>query len=186
VLDLAANYDDLSTFIGTKITPEFLEYGLELSNLLVENISLPEEVEQALDKRTSMGIVGNLNDYLRFQMAGAVQASASNPSGASAGLEMGVGLAMANELNRNLAAAPTAAAAAQPPPIPGQEAFYVVVNGAKAGPFDLATLQQKIQQAEVNRATLVWHHPLSDWLPAEQITALASIFPRVPPSVPGA
>ncbi len=58
VLDLAGNYDELSQFVSERISPEFLAYGLDVDNLLVENISLPEEVELAMDKRTSMGIVG--------------------------------------------------------------------------------------------------------------------------------
>ena len=61
ILDLAANYDELSKFISAKINPEFGEYGLEVTKFLVENISLPPEVETAMDKRSSMGIIGNLS-----------------------------------------------------------------------------------------------------------------------------
>ncbi|MEQ1637672.1 MAG: SPFH domain-containing protein [Methylococcales bacterium] len=184
ILDLAANYDDLSTFISAKITPEFLEYGLELANLLVENISLPEEVEKALDKRTSMGIIGNLNDYLRYQAGEAIQAGASNPSGASAGIEMGMGFAVANELNKTFSNSNTLKMPDTPPPLPQQRLFYVAINDQKTGPFDLETLKQKIQQGEVNRATLCWHQPLADWLPAEKIADLGNIFPLQPPPIP--
>ena len=69
VLDLAANYDDLGAFLTNKVKPQFTVYGLELTLLLVENISLPPEVEKALDKRTSMGVIGNLKDYAQFQAA---------------------------------------------------------------------------------------------------------------------
>ncbi|MCX7087659.1 MAG: SPFH domain-containing protein, partial [Methylococcales bacterium] len=180
VLDLAGNYDDLSTFISAKITPEFLEYGLELSNLLVENISLPEEVEKALDKRTSMGIVGNLNDYMRFQAAESMQ----NSSGlASAGVEMGMGFSMANELSKSFNASNTQVPNG-PPPIPQPLQFYVAINGQKTGPFDLETLKQKIQNAEVSRATLIWHQPLVDWITAEKVAALVDIFPMLPPPLP--
>jgi membrane protease subunit (stomatin/prohibitin family) len=183
ILDLAANYDDLSSFISTKLTPEFLEYGLELNNLLVENISLPEEVEKALDKRTSMGIVGNLNDYLRFQTAEAMQSAASNPSGGSAGVEMGMGFAMANELSKTFTAS-GARSPDTPPPIPQQLLFYVAVNDQKTGPFDLETIKQKIQNGEINRTTLCWHQPLADWSPAEKVADFASIFPMLPPPIP--
>ncbi len=57
ILDLAANYDDLGEYITAVISPEFKEYGLGLTKLLVENISLPEEVEKALDKKTSMELL---------------------------------------------------------------------------------------------------------------------------------
>src|SRR5437762_10324054 len=58
-LDMAANYGALGDFLTKKIAPEFENLGLELTKLLVENISLPPAVEEALDKRTSMGVVGN-------------------------------------------------------------------------------------------------------------------------------
>ena len=72
VLDLAANYDQLSEYVSEKIGKEFKEYGLELSRVLIENISVPPMVEEALDKRTSMGMIGDLRRYLDFQTAEAL------------------------------------------------------------------------------------------------------------------
>lgn len=182
VLDLAGNYDDLADFISNKLTPEFLAYGLEVTNLLVENISLPPEVEQALDKRTSIGIIGNLNDYTRYQTAEAIPTAAANPGGTmAAGMGMGMGYAAANEMGKAL----NQSAADTPPPIPAQRMFFVAVNGQKTGPFDLTTMQQKILQTEVNRHTLIWHQPLTDWVSAEQVADLATFFTQVPPPVPG-
>jgi membrane protease subunit (stomatin/prohibitin family) len=185
VLDLAGNYDDLSQFVSQKITPEFLEYGLEVNNLLIENISLPEEVEQVMDKRTSMGIVGNLNEYTKFQAAEAMQAAAANPSGAaSAGIGMGMGFGMANEMSKAYSGIGNNNQSS-PPPIPTVEThYYAVINGERAGPFDLASMQQKIQNNEVNRTTLLWHDPLPEWLPAEKIETLASLFSKQPPPIP--
>ena len=183
VLDLAGNYDDLSNFVSTRITPEFLDYGLEISNMLIENISLPEEVEQALDKRTSMGIVGNLNDYTKFQTAEAMKVAAANPSGAaSAGIGMGMGFGMANEMTK--AFGNSGAGQATPPPIPGDVPFYVAVNGAQSGPFDLAILKTKIDAGEINRETLVWQEPMPGWLAAEKVEKLAMLFPKMPPPLP--
>ena len=79
VLDLAANYNELSTYLTGKVAPEFVEYGLEVTKLLVENISVPSEVEAALDKRSSMGIIGNLDKFLKFQSANAMEAAAKQP-----------------------------------------------------------------------------------------------------------
>lgn len=188
VLDLAGNYDELSEFISQKLTPEFLVYGLEVSNLLIENISLPEEVEQALDKRTSMGIIGNLNDYTKFQAAEALQTAAANPSGtASAGVGLGMGLAMAQELARNFSVAPNEASTTfAPPPIPGARQYFIAVNGQKTGPFDLTTMQQKIQAGELIPSTLVWHQPLVNWLPAAEVTDFVHMFAEIPPPIPGA
>ena len=183
VLDLAGNYDDLSTFVSNRIAPEFLEYGLEVSNLLIENISLPEEVEQALDKRTSMGIVGNLGDYTRFQAAEAMKAAAENPSGAaSAGVGMGMGFGMANEMSKAFGSG--AANPQSPPPLPGGASYYIALNGAQSGPFDLATITQKIQAGEVSRDTLVWQDPMPEWLPAGKVEALSGLFSKMPPPLP--
>ncbi|MBF0111701.1 MAG: SPFH domain-containing protein [Desulfamplus sp.] len=99
VLDLTASYDELSRVLTKIIAPEFLEYGLDVTKLLVENISFPTEVEEALDKRSSMGIIGNLDNYFKFQSANAMELAAKNPGGdASAGVGMGMGFAMANQM----------------------------------------------------------------------------------------
>lgn len=187
VLDLAGNYEQLGKFISDKITPEFLDYGLEIGNLLIENISLPEEVEQALDKRTSMGVIGNLNDYARYQAAEAMTEAASNPWGggaAAAGMGMGMGVGMASEMSKafgNSGGGHTAS----PPPVPGSAPFYVVVNGAQSGPFDLATIQAKIQSGEITRETLVWQEPMPEWLAADKVDKLVAMFPKMPPPIPG-
>src|SRR5439155_9490091 len=79
VLDLAANQDDLGRLMITRIQPDFDTFGLKLVNLLVENISLPPEVEQALDERTKMGVIGDLSRYTQFKTAGAIGDAAKNP-----------------------------------------------------------------------------------------------------------
>ena len=119
VLDMAANYDQLGEFLTTRISPEFGEYGLELSRVLVENISLPPAVSEALDKRTSMGMTGNLDEYLKYQTGVAMETAAGNQGGgASDGIGMGIGLAMAGRMGDgfmggNSAAAGNAAARCQ-------------------------------------------------------------------------
>ena len=83
ILDLASNYDELGKFITTRIEHDFDQFGLKVAALYVENISLPPEVEAALDKRTSMGIIGNLQAYTQYQAATAMQDAAKNPGGLS-------------------------------------------------------------------------------------------------------
>jgi membrane protease subunit (stomatin/prohibitin family) len=183
VLDLAGNYDDLSNYVSTRLTPEFLDYGLEVNNLLIENISFPEEVEKALDKRTSMGIVGDLTDYTRYQAAEAMQTAAANPSGvASAGVGMGIGLGMANEMTRTYAESDKTKVI--PPPLPSESQWYVAVNGEKTGPYDMAAIKQQIQNGEIGRETLVWHESLTEWMAAEKLDNLISHFPKMPPPLP--
>ena len=93
-LDLAANYDELGQFALNALTPRFTSLGLKLETFVIENISLPQEVEAAMDKRTSMGVVGDLNKYTQFQAAEAMRDAASNEGG-SAGMGAGLGAGMA-------------------------------------------------------------------------------------------
>ena len=93
-LDLAANYDELSQFALNALSPRFAGLGLKLESFVVENISLPQEVEAAMDRRTSMGVVGDLGKYTQFQAAEALRDAASNEGGA-AGMGAGLGAGMA-------------------------------------------------------------------------------------------
>jgi Putative virion core protein (lumpy skin disease virus) len=67
VLDMAGHTDELAEMLRKRIAPELAAYGIETPTLLIENVSLPAEVEKVLDKRTSMGIVGDLGKYAQFQ-----------------------------------------------------------------------------------------------------------------------
>jgi membrane protease subunit (stomatin/prohibitin family) len=186
-LDLAANYDELGDFVTNRIQGEFSAYGLELTKLLVENISLPPAVEEALDKRTSMGVIGDLSKYTQFQAAEAMRDAAQQEGGlAGGGLGMGMGFAMANQMAQSMptqGAAPAPGAAA-PPPLPTAVTFHVAVHGQQAGPFDLPTLQQMAGKGELTRETLVWKQGMANWTPAGQVAELAGVFGQVPPPLP--
>src|SRR6266511_2655185 len=99
-LDLASNYDELSTFIRTKLNDEFKSFGLELTKFVIENISLPAEVEAAMDKRTSMGVIGDVGRYAQFQAADAMRDAAQNTGGggAATGAGLGAGFAIGNAM----------------------------------------------------------------------------------------
>jgi membrane protease subunit (stomatin/prohibitin family) len=114
-LDLAANYDEISEKAAAKLDPKFASLGLKLVSLYVENISLPEEVEKALDKRTQMGVLGNMQTYAQFQAADAIKDAAANPGGlAGAGVGLGAGAVMGSVFAQAFSQ-PAAAAAAAPP-----------------------------------------------------------------------
>ena len=102
-LDLASNYDELSQNAKNKFQRLFGDYGLEITSFYIENISLPEEVEKTLDKRTSMGIVGNIGQYAQYQAAEAIRDAAQNPGGvAGAGVGIGVGSVLGSMMGQNL------------------------------------------------------------------------------------
>ncbi|MDQ3323409.1 MAG: SPFH domain-containing protein [Acidobacteriota bacterium] len=98
-LDLAAQYKELGEVIRAKINEDFKTYGLEVTKFYVENISLPEEVEKALDKRSSMGALGNADQYMKFQAADALRDAAQNEGGgAGLGAGLGAGFAVGNQM----------------------------------------------------------------------------------------
>src|SRR6187401_173463 len=97
VLDVATRYSELGNALLPILNPIVRDkYGLELGSFIIENVSVPPEVEQAIDKRSSMAAVGNLNDYVKYQMA---QGMASGGSGVGGiGAEMAVGMTMAQQM----------------------------------------------------------------------------------------
>src|SRR4026208_2587043 len=98
-LDLASNYDELGRFIRTKLTDDFKTFGLDLTKFVIENISLPAEVEAAMDKRTSMGVIGDVGRYAQFQAADAMRdARQSAGGGAGRGVGLGAGFALGNAM----------------------------------------------------------------------------------------
>lgn len=193
VLDMAANYDELSTVMQQRMNPDFEPYGLLLTKFLVENISLPENVEAALDKRSSMGILGDLNKFTQFQAANAMEQAAQNPGGdAGAGIGMGMGFAMANQMAQAMGnqhaqpSAPTTQSGAMPPPLPTELKYFVAVNGQQTGPFPISQLKQMVQSNQLERTTLVWAEGMASWTKADDVSNLKSLFAAVPPPIPGA
>ena len=113
VLDVATRYTELGGALLPLINPTMQsKYGLEFASFIVENVSVPPEVEQAIDKRSSMAAVGNLNDYVKFQMAQGME-KGGGAGGVAA--EMAVGIAMAQQMMQQQAAA----GGTLPPPIQG-------------------------------------------------------------------
>ena len=116
VLDVATRYSELGDALLPLINPIMsTKYGLEIDSFIVENVSVPPEVEEAIDKRSAMSAIGNLNDYVKYQM-GQGMASGEGGGGGAAGMasEMAIGFAMAQQMMQqtNLTGAP--------PPLPGQ------------------------------------------------------------------
>jgi membrane protease subunit (stomatin/prohibitin family) len=189
-LDLAGNYGQIASSICTKIEPDFAAFGMDLVKLLVENISLPPEVEAAIDKRSSMGAIGNMQAFTQYQTANAIGDAAKNPGGiASAGVGLGAGMAMANQF----AQAATAASSAQPtvsssgpPPLPGAVEYFAAINGKQSGPLDQGKIQEAIGEGKLTAATLVWTQGMAKWTPAGEVPALSGMLASVPPPLPPA
>jgi hypothetical protein len=187
ILDMAANTLDLGKLLATRIAPEVAEFGLELPKLYIENISMPPAVEAALDKRTSIGIVGDLNSYTQYSAAEAMSDAAKNPSGGmGAGLGMGMGMAMANAgpWGPRPTVAATAAPQMPPPPPPVERVWHVAEKGKTTGPFSKAHLGRMAADGSLQRGTYVWTVGLDGWKTASDIDELAQLFTIAPPPLP--
>ena len=117
-LDMASNQSHLATVMLDGLKPVFSDLGLTLDSFVVENISLPEELQKLLDQRIGMSMVGDMNRYTQFQVAQSLPIAAANEGGgaAGAGVGLGAGLAMAQQMMG--AMRPPAPPAPEPPPTP--------------------------------------------------------------------
>jgi membrane protease subunit (stomatin/prohibitin family) len=138
-LDMAANQVELAAKIGEGLKPMFGELGLALDTFVVENLSLPEELQKMLDTRVSMNMIGDMSRYTQFQVANSMPIAAANEGGggvAGIGVGLGAGLTMAQQMMNSMktaeapppAAAPAPAAAA-PPASGGAETKFCVECG---------------------------------------------------------
>lgn len=192
VLDMAANTADLGKLIAAEISGTIAEYGLSIPELYIENISLPPTVEAALDKRTSMGLAGDLGKFTQYSAAEAMTAAAQTPnSGMGAGLGAGMGMAMAQQManagpwGARPAAAPVAAAAPiAPPPPPVEKVWHIAVDGQTQGPFSRATMGRMASDGSLSRETFVWTAGQDGWKHAEDVAELAQLFTVMPPPPP--
>jgi membrane protease subunit (stomatin/prohibitin family) len=193
MLDLAAQQQTIGGRIGAVLSEDLANVGLTIPTFIIENISVPPEVEAALDKRTQMGILGDLNKYTQLQAANAMEAAANNPGGAGEGVGLGVGMAMGQQMARSFgqqdsgstqAAPPPQAAPTGPPPLPAQEQWFLGVGGQQQGPFDADALAAQARAGTFTAATLVWKNGMAAWTPAQDVPELASVLGSVPPPLP--
>ena len=189
-LDLAANYKELGSKIEGFLNEGFGEVGLEIRKFLIENISMPPEVEAAIDKRSQMNVLGNLDQYTKFQAANAMEQAASNPGEGGggmmgAGMGRGMGMGMANMMNQAFSQQAPAQGGGAPPPIPGAAAaFYIAINGQQQGPLNPDQIKGYISQNQVTRDTLVWKQGMPAWVKAGEVPELAGLFGAAPPPLP--
>ena len=188
-LDLAGKYAEFGEILRKAVVARIDdEYGLEIPQLIIVNISLPEAVEKALDTRTSIGVIGDLGKYQQYQMGAAMTAAAENPGGggggAADGLGLGLGVAMAGRMMQP-GMFPGGAGAAGMMPLAPPTMWHVAVNGQTQGPFAADQVASGIAAGQINRSTLVWTAGMPAWTAVGQVPQLAASFgPPTPPPVP--
>ncbi|MSR45751.1 MAG: SPFH domain-containing protein [Planctomycetes bacterium] len=178
-LDLAQNYQRLSEQLRTAVNAKIDdEYGLDLPQLALVNVSFPEEVEKALDARTSMGVIGDLGRFQQYQVGKSLPELGKAGGAAGDGMGLGLGFAMAQQMARGLGAG----AGGVPPPPPA--AWHIADAGVTHGPLSAAELEQAIGAGRIRGETLVWTTGMAGWAPAASIAALAQRFGPPPPPPP--
>ena len=187
VLDMAANTRELGKLVAKEIEGQLAEYGLELPELYIENISLPPSVEQVMDKRSAMGVIGNLNEYMQFQTAEAMGREGAGAAALQTGLGAGIGMQMAagaGPWGAQPAASKPAPMATPAPPV--EHVWHVAVDGNTTGPFSKAAMGRKATDGALTRETFVWTAGQDGWKKAEDVRELAQLFTILPPPPPGA
>lgn len=185
-LDLASKYrefsEELRKYVQERVDDE---YGLEIPQLIIVNISLPEAVEKALDTRTSMGVIGDLGRFQQYSLGEAMRESAQQGGGGE-GLGLGMGVAMAGRMMSAPGIGAAVPGAPTPPPPP---AWHIAVNGQSQGPYAPEQIQQGIAAGRITPQTLLWAPQLSGWTAANQIPEWTGAFQRpsvTPPPIPPA
>ncbi len=204
VIDLESKVYTLGEMLKERIAPAFAEMGLALTEIQVQDVGLPEEVEQAIDKAGAMRAIGNMEMYTQYEAASAIKDAANNPGGlAAAGVGVGMGLGMGGQMGAVMGGAFTtmvqqpgitpgfSGGAPQPPPMAGppplpQLHLFVAINGQQTGPFELPALQQMAVNGQLTRETLVWKQGMMNWAAAGTVAELAPVFGSVPPPMPPA
>jgi len=194
IIDLEGKVVQLAETMKTRIAPAIEALGLELTEVQVQDIGLPEEVEQAIDKAGAMRAIGDMQKFTQYETANSINDAANNPGGlAAAGVGVGMGIGIGGQMSGAMGgmfagqAQPqpgVGGALSSPPPLPPQVQFYVAVSGQQAGPFDLAALQQMARSGQLTRESLVWRQGMTAWDAAGQVAEMLALFEAVPPPLP--
>jgi len=140
LLDLASQYDELAAAARAKVADDFAKYGLELTDLFINSITAPEEVQKAIDARSAMGAVGDLNAFMKFQAAHSMAKMAEQGGGGGGagnamgmGMGAGFGMMMPGMINQAMAGGSQPHTVAQPAAQPATPQAAPAAASAAAG-----------------------------------------------------
>lgn len=173
----AGNLNEFSKFGEEKLADDFDGYGLKITKLLVENISMPDEIKKEIFELSRLDKI-DLQKLTQMKVAKGIENAADN-GGGMAGAFVGVGLG--GMMQGGIAGSNQQGGATVPPPV---LQMHVVVNGAQAGPFDIAALTQMVASGTLTKDTLVWKAGMANWAAASTVAELNTVFGAVPPPLP--
>jgi len=175
----SANLDEFSAFAKEKVDPTFSEYGLALTKLIVENVSMPPELQKEIFQYSRLNKI-DMGKLAQMNMANSIETAAANQG---IGVGFGMGNLMANTMGQSMNQMQQQATP-PPPPIPQAVQYFAVVAGKQAGPFNEQQLAQMAQAGTLMRDTLVWKTGMASWLAAGQVPEMTNVFGAIPPPVP--
>lgn len=165
VLDMAANYDTFGEYISSAIGPYFKGYGLNLLKIIVENISMSDDVEKAIDGRTSRAVTGDLDENIKYKTGEAL----GNGGSMSDMVGMGAGLAMGQQMIGQQGGTSTPKQSTPNAPTPPPDSYYVSIEGKTDGPHGHAALQEMVLNGTVTKQSYMWQASTSSWIRAEEM-----------------
>jgi len=171
--EYASNLEEFSKFGAEKLSEDFDKYGLLITSLLVENISMPDEVKKEIFELSRLDKI-DMQKLTQWKVAHGIEKAAESGGLASAFVGVGMGGLLQNGL------AGGTQTGATPPPV---MQLFVAVNGAQTGPFDVAALTQMAQGGQLTKDSLVWKAGMAAWAAASTVPELASILGSVPPPI---
>lgn len=192
LFDLVAQYMDLGDAMRQRLTGWFQEnYGITLTDFVVENISVPPEVEKMIDKRSQMGLVGDMNAYTQMQAADAMRAAAERGGGGSPFMAAGMGMAMGGVMGQQMAQAMQPGqppfnpqAGFGPPPAPNANPrFHYSGPGAGQGEYGAEEIAGFIK-ANPGAQHMVWANGWPQWRPWSEVPELSRLASAGPPPRP--
>jgi membrane protease subunit (stomatin/prohibitin family) len=181
---VAGSINELSELVHKNVGPKFERYGLQMTDLSVENVSMPEELKKEIFELSRLSKI-DLNKLTQMKAAKSIEKAAENGDGTmGAGLGMGMGFGMGNMMTNTFAQMNQQNQQNQTPPPPPVLQFFIAVNGAQTGPFNMEQLAQMAMQGSFKKESMVWKAGMAAWVSAAQVPELAAVFNQMPPPPP--
>lgn len=177
----ASNLDSLSELIKEKLNADFDNYGLKITNFLVENVSMPDDLKKEIFEYSRLNKV-DMGQLAQLKAAKSIEIAAGNEGVAGMGVGLGTGVGVGNIMANAFSQAASQQSPAQgPPPLAASVQYFTGIDGKQAGPYSAAEIQQMVQAGTIKRDTVMWKAGMAGWAAADTITEISALFGSVPP-----
>lgn len=173
----ASNLESISTALLGTLNIDFEPYGLKLTNFIIENVSMPDDLKKEIFGYSRLGKV-DMQKLAQLRTAESIPIAAANEGIGGIGAGLGAGFGVGNMMANTIGQATTRSNV--PPSLPITQ-YFTGIDNKQAGPFDVSQIQQMISAGTVNRDTLIWKSGMTAWDAAEKLSELQSFFNNMPP-----